>query len=44
VGDLRSASGPPRLIHEMGHLLSLMHHFDSARPSNSPFYLSIMSY
>jgi len=44
VGNVSSSSGVPRLVHEMGHLLSLMHNYDKGSPSNTPFYLSTMNY
>ncbi len=42
VSGRNSTAG--KLVHEMGHLVGLLHNRKTARPSNSPFYLSSLSY
>lgn len=42
VSGRNSTAG--KLVHEMGHLVGLLHNLKTARPSNSPFYLSSLSY
>lgn len=44
IGVARKGVAVTNLLHELGHLLGLQHNGYAGTPTNTPFYLSIMSY
>lgn len=44
IGVAKRGVTVTNLLHELGHLLGLQHNGHAGTPTNTPFYLSIMSY
>jgi hypothetical protein len=44
IGVSGGKSTSIKLIHEVGHLLGLLHNGERGNPDHAPFYLSVMSY